>query len=233
METSFLSFSPRLREMVESGFTIDEAGEKVPLSGASTLNNLYVIRNVIRQRRAQSTLEIGLARGVSALTILHTIAEHNGRHTAIDPFQHTTWRGSGLKVIQEEGLDDRFSLVDRLSSVALPSLWEADASFDFIYVDGSHLFEDVFVDFYYCARLLQRKGVVLFDDCRDPHVAKLIRFVRRNYSRILKPIDLSAFEHAQKPLRKRIANRLGIRQLTGFEKIDEPPRAWNAPFRPF
>ncbi len=36
-----------------------------------------------------------------------------------------------------------------------------------------------------------------------------------------------------KALKKRIGNRLGIRQLTAFTKIADPPRAWNAAFRKF
>jgi hypothetical protein len=88
----------------------------------------------------------------------------------------------------------------------------------------------------YCPRLkkiFETGEIVLFDDCTDRHVAKVIRFIRTNYLDILKPLEIRRYENPQKGLKKRIGNLLGIRQLVGFEKAAEPPRKWNAKFASF
>ena len=56
-------------------------------------------------------------------------------------------------------------------------LVEKGEQFGLVYVDGSHIFEDVFVDAYFGSRLLAEQGIIAFDDCRDLHVLKVIKFI--------------------------------------------------------
>jgi hypothetical protein len=108
------------------------------------------------------------------------------------------------------------------------------ASYDIIYVDGSHLFEDVFVDFYYATRLLAQGGVMAFDDSSDPHVRKVVRFVSRNFHFAYRPLDLGPYRADRASgLRYRAAKALGRVQLTAFQKIGPATRAWNSPYRDF
>jgi hypothetical protein len=97
-------------------------------------------------------------------------------------------------------------------------------------VDGSHLFENVFVDAFYCARLLNGGGLIAFDDSTDPHVAKTMGFLRNNFMDALKEI-------LPEDARSNIARLLGKRQLTIFErkpytgphqKYDTPLREWDS-----
>jgi predicted O-methyltransferase YrrM len=235
-DTHYLTFCPRLKTMIETGTTLDRNGEPVQIAGVSTLNNLRVIRELILRKRMSRTLEVGLAYGGSALVCLSTLKEcavGDFHHTSIDPFENSHWRGCALRAIEEEGYGANFTHEEGFSGLVLPDLVRRKAQFDLIYIDGSHLFEDVFIDFFYSVQLLSTGGIVLFDDCTDKHVKKVIRFVRGNYSSILEEVDLGPYEDPDKPLKKRIGNRLGIRQLVGFRKTGEPPRPWDAEFRNF
>lgn len=177
-----------------------------------------------------------MAHGASALTILSTLREvsPNGfLHTAIDPCQTRVWGGSSIRVINDEEYAKNFRFYEDYSAIVLANLVKEKEKFDFAYVDGSHLFENVFLDFYYTSILLNKDGIVLFDDCTDRHVAKVIKFINKNYSDILQPLSLKPFEEQPKSLKKKLGNLLGIRQVIGFRKISEPPRVWNVKFSNF
>jgi hypothetical protein len=73
---------------------------------------------------------------------------------ALDPFQKGAWDDSGLVAVERAGLSDFLDFRPEFSSLLLPRLVEHGDRFDLIYVDGSHLFEDVFIDAYYTSRLL-------------------------------------------------------------------------------
>src|SRR5262249_8074403 len=100
-------------------------------------------------------------------------------------------------------------------------------------VDGSHLFEDVFIDAYYAARLLEQGGLIAFDDSTKPEVAKVLRFIRTNMRQGLEEIDLMPFRENSKDFVIRVARRLGKLQLTAFRRVGEIDRPWNAALVPF
>ena len=236
MNTDYLKFCPKLKEIIESGQSLNQRGETVEIRAVSTLGNIRVIRELLLRERFSNTLEIGLAFGGSALTFLSTLKETSPKqfqHTAIDPFQTKVWGGSSVRVISEEGFAENFTLYEDFSALALPELLKDRKRFDLIYIDGSHLFEDVFLDFYYASRLLKQNGIMLFDDCTDRHVQKVIKFIRGNYAQFLSEIDYSVYDDPEKPLKKKIGNRMGVRQLCGFRKKNEPPRDWNSPLSRF
>lgn len=227
-------YCPVLRQMLVTGKTKSWTGEELTLESASTVNNLRVLRRYIQTAGPIRTLEIGLAYGASALAILATQAENGGHssHTAIDPLQSSLWKMGAVRAVTDAGFASRFELIEKPSSLALPELVAAGASFDLIYIDGLHVFEHTFIDFYYAATLAAIGGVILFDDSRSPHVDKVIRFVRASMADSLEPLDMSLFE-GRKSIPARIANHLGIRQLKGFRKIKDTYRPYNAPFRQF
>jgi len=231
-QDSSLNFCPTLKEILETGYVNIGEGERVPVSGTSTLNNIRAIRHALIIEKPLMTMEIGLAYGASALTFLATHAElnqANSQHFAIDPFQSTSWSSAGVKAIRSAGLESNFALIEQDSALALPQLCAEGASFGIIYIDGSHIFEDVFVDFYFCARLLKSKGLLLFDDCRDKHIKKVLRFIESNYNGIFMKEDIRPY----KTWKQTVGTALGIQQLTAYRKIGEMPRAWNAEFLNF
>lgn len=234
--SSPFAFSPKLKEIIATRLWTSRTGEKHEAGAASTPNNLWVLRGLLQQERPVETLEIGLCHGISALLITQTQKElgtASFRHTAIDPFQAQVWKNEGCALLEEEGMSECFRLLEDFSSLALAQLVRDGERFGLIYVDGSHLFEDVFVDAYFSTQLLSEGGLMLFDDSADPHVAKVLRFLESNYAGILEPFDLGPYQLPDRPWMKRLANKLGYRQLTAFRKTGDPPREWDAPFKSF
>jgi predicted O-methyltransferase YrrM len=221
-DLEYFAFCPTLKTILQSGHTVGSTGAKIKVHSFSTLNNLRVLREIIKEKKPTRTLEIGLAYGGSALTILATLKEVVQKdyiHTAIDPFQERSWNSAAIIAIERAGLNN-FRFIEGFSSLVLPAMLKQSESFDLIYIDGSHSFENVFVDHYFSIRLLSAGGILLFDDCTTKDVAKVIGFIRRQQGHACKPIDLSRYDDPRKAFTKRIANALGIRQLKGFCKND-------------
>jgi len=136
--------------------------------------------------------------------------------------------------LEQTGLREYVTLIEEYSCLALPNLLKDKKQFDFIYVDGSHLFEDVIVDFFYSSRILSENGIILFDDSTDQHVRKVIQFIKKNMSKHFQQIDLSNYGlNPEKKLRYSLAQRLGKTQATAFRKIGTGLRDWNARFVKF
>lgn len=202
-------------------------------NSASTDNNLRVIANLFQEKAPVLTLEVGLCHGISAslFASLHANNEQKGKHVAIDPFQNDGWDRTGLNALESSGLIDHIEFHEDYSSTVLAELVKQERTFDIIYIDGSHLFEDVFVDFFYCQRLLKVGGIILFDDASTKDVSKVVRFIDRNYKHTLQRIDISKYQ-TMSTLKKAlypIASQLYKVQLAGFEKINsDHNRHWSA-----
>ena len=236
-KTRDLSFSPILNEMVSTGRTVDRDGNVVTPQGLSTVNNLVVLHNLHRELKSAATLEIGLAYGASALVFAQDHKDFGtapaAQHVAIDPFQHHL-NHAGLAAIERAGLSGYVRHVIAFSDRALPALLEEGRRFGMIYIDGSHLFEDVFIDCHYAAQLLEEGGVMVLDDSSDLHVAKAIRFVRRNMQHLLTELDVSPYRaDGGRPVRYRAARALGRVQLTAFRKTGSDRRAYDAKLASF
>ena len=225
-----LAFQPLLQQMIATGTTGDGGG---PISGASTVNNLIVLRNMHLATRASDTLEVGLAYGASALVFAQTHQDlghaADGRHIAIDPFQTSDLDRAGLLALDKAGLRGFVTHAEDFSDQVLPALVPGQRRFGLIYIDGSHLFEDVFLDVHYCLQLLEVGGVMLLDDSSHPDVAKVVRFIRRNMGGLLEPVDLAPYRADRGQSAKyRVGSALGRVQLTGFRKLATGRRRWDA-----
>ena len=115
----------------------------------------------------------------------------------------------------------------------LPQLVKDGEKFDLIYVDGSHLFEDVFVDTYFAIRCLSDDGVILFDDSAQHHVQKALRFVRANLSASLQEVDLAKYHPTGNSWKYKLARATRRLQLTAFKKVGVLPRAWDSALHDF
>jgi len=232
------AFCPVLDEMIQTRLITGRSGKRFHPGALSTSNNLHMLRHLQLSLKPARTLEVGLCFGSSCLLFTATHREMGrqaGRqHMALDPYQKEAWDDSGLLAIERAGLSEYLDFRPQLSSVVLPRLLENGEQFDLIYVDGSHLFEDVFIDAYYTSRLLSEGGVVAFDDCRDAHVAKVMQFIRRNHSDALEELDLSPFRADQgKSVKYRVARLMGKTQMRAFRRVGTLSRPYNAPLHNF
>ena len=71
------------------------------------------------------------------------------------------------------------------------ALYRREKKCDLVSIDGSHIFEDVPIDAYSCIGLLRDADVVLFDDCTDRHIAKLISFIGSNLDHTTREVKVS------------------------------------------
>jgi len=120
---------------------------------------------------AKRTCEIGMAFGYSTLFFMAAGAGH----TAIDPFQDAEWHGVGRTVAgpQLRWLNER-------SDRAAVDLARAGESFDLIFIDGNHRFDDVLTDFYLFAPLCGIGGRIVLDDMWMPSIQAVVAFLRTN-----------------------------------------------------
>jgi predicted O-methyltransferase YrrM len=127
-----------------------------------------VLRDLILDENARAVIEIGLAYGSSALAIgeaLVSLGPEESSHLIIDAYQHQ-FEDVGWDAIVSAGLDTICRLVDGRSQIALPRLVTEGFVTDAAFVDGSHVFHNVFVDLYFLRDLVRPGGLIILDDCQ-------------------------------------------------------------------
>ena len=148
----------------------------VPSSDCDALLDLLLVE------RPSMVIEIGLAYGSSALAIaeaLVAVGSHQARHVIIDAYQEQ-FHGSGWDPIVGAGLTDLCSLIQERSQIALPRLLGDGLVADAAFVDGSHIFHNVFLDLFYLRELVRPGGLMILDDCSYPSVATAARYFEVN-----------------------------------------------------
>lgn len=142
------------------------------------------LRDVCLAERPGSTIEIGMACGLSTLFIVQTLIETGAAshaHTVMDPFQTGIFHDAGRRIIREAGVERLIDFRQDHSEYVLPRLLREGRRFDFAFIDGNHRFDHVFVDLFYIDRLLKPSGVLVLDDCLLDSVHFACRFIQTNY----------------------------------------------------
>jgi predicted O-methyltransferase YrrM len=144
----------------------------------------HLLYSIVRHLDPQTTVEVGMANGLSTLFIAQALRDNGrgggSRHVAIDPFQRCDWGGAGLTSLRRAGLDSFVRLVEKPSHQGLPQLEQEGVTAQFIFIDGSHLFDYVMTDFLCSDRILDVGGMIAFDDSDWEAVSRVIRFVLSN-----------------------------------------------------
>jgi len=118
------------------------------------------IYQFIKEKNLSRTLETGFAFARSAS---HIMAATGQEHITIDPFQ-SNYKNMGLSNIEKLGFSDKLKFKPDFSHNILPKLLEEKRVFDFIFIDGSHTFDGIFVDFYFANLLLEKDGYIMLHD---------------------------------------------------------------------
>ncbi len=149
-----------------------------------------VLRDLLLAEKPSTVIEIGLAYGSSALAIAEALAAagpDGTRHVIVDAYQEH-FHGSGWAAITGAGLAGLCCLVRERSQVALPRLLGDGFVADAAFVDGSHVFHNVFVDLFYLRELVRPGGLVILDDCGYLSVATAVRYFEVNTGWEAEPI---------------------------------------------
>ena len=234
-----LDFCPQLRDLYETQRTVGRFGKVFDdLAALSTINNLTTLRSFMFDLKPDRTLEIGMAFGGSTVTFAQShkdlAREPSKQHTAIDPAQSKYWDDAGRLLLENASLEGYVEVIEDYSSQAMPRLVQEGRRFEMVYIDGSHQFEDVLMDFVFTHEMLEVGGVILFDDSTDSHVAKVLRFLEANYDEIYAPVSLTRFRVGLgAKLKHRAASYLRRSQLRAYRKLKEGRQNWGKPLKEF
>ncbi len=104
-------------------------------------------------------LEVGVYEGRSLMWMIDRVLTHPESHaTGIDIYLNDAL----IENIEQSGAKNRVTLIVGLSQVALREL--PLESYDVIYIDGSHMADDVLEDIVLSWRLLKPNGLMILDD---------------------------------------------------------------------
>jgi predicted O-methyltransferase YrrM len=133
--------------------------------------------HIVDAVKPRTSLEIGMAYGVSTLYLCEALARqgHQVRHIVMDPFQTQQWRGIGLRNVKEAGYAHMVEFYEDRSEFLLPRLLADGTQLDFAFVDGWHTFDHVMMEFFYLNKMLRVGGVIAFDDAERRGINRVIR----------------------------------------------------------
>jgi predicted O-methyltransferase YrrM len=140
------------------------------------------LRDLLLAENARVVIEVGLAYGGSALAIAEALVSRGpdgAAHVIVDAFQDH-FHEAGWNAIAATGLTGVCSLRRDRSQLALPRLVAEGVVADAAFVDGSHIFHNVFVDLAFLRELVRPGGLIILDDCEWPSVATAVRYFEVN-----------------------------------------------------
>jgi predicted O-methyltransferase YrrM len=229
-----------IRSIYTTGYVKDADGHSYPHNTSSvTFDVGHLLYEFVRVHRPLKTLEIGMAYGASTLFICQAHRDNGcGHHSAIDPFEETSYESIGLLNMERANLKDLLSFFPAPSDLVLPQLHAQNEQFDFVFIDGNHLFDYALVDFFFADKLLNIGGHIAIDDLWMPSVRKVASFVLRN-----KPYRLLSISSEYMPTTWEYVLQTGTRILQNpfgrdwrlklhpsnvafFEKIAADSRSW-------
>lgn len=186
-----------------------------------------VLRDVLIAERASTVVEIGLAYGSSALAIGEALVANGGEspvHLIIDAFQASEYANVGWDMLCEAGLDHVSTLITQRSQIALPKLATEGFTADAAFVDGSHIFDNVFVDLYFLRDIVRPGGLIVLDDVWWPSVAAAARYYETNaaWTVVSGAIDAGTLDPAT-----------GLPRVRALRLPDPPVRPDFKAFKPF
>jgi predicted O-methyltransferase YrrM len=234
-QSQLLARNDVLRELFTSGCVRDASGALLDEAGGISLSYAEALYQLVRARKPQLAVEVGMANGISTLAILTGLRDSGsgGHLISIDPHQGRSWRGVGVLQVCRAGLEDHHTLVEEPDYLALPDLLRANTRVDFAYIDGWHTFDHALLNWWYLDKMLKPGGIVGFNDCRYRAVRRTISFLltHRSYRELelgITPNILRA------PWLWRSIRRVSGWTVTDryFEKLDawEPDWDFYAPF---
>ena len=157
------------------------------------------LRDLLAAERAQVVIEVGLAYGSSALAIgeaLISRGQPGAKHLIVDAYQDV-FQNAGWNAIASAGLSNLCTLLAARSQLALPRLVTKHFTADAAFVDGSHVFHNIFVDLYFLRELVRPGGLIVLDDFEWASVATAARYFELNAGwrsqEISQPTRLRAF----------------------------------------
>lgn len=164
------------------GLAGEQAGRVDRITGGIHRDEVELLARVVAEHDPETSLEVGLGYGFSALTICvsgrRDMSER--RHIVMDPHQSGYWHGRGLAHLEQAGVAAMVEFHEERSYRVLARLEAGGTKVDFAFVDGWHTFDYVFADFFLIDKILRPGGLVMFDDADWASIRPVLRFAVTN-----------------------------------------------------
>lgn len=168
---------PLLENIFRSGEFRTSGGEVITVHSETPRDQCLYLQDLIAANGYMSSLEIGLAFGISAIAITEAVMNNGGRHLVMDRYQYNVWGGHGVDLIGQAGYGNQIDFREEFCYELLPKLHAEGRIFDFAYIDSTKLFDWLMVDFFYIDKMLRPGGMIVFDDLKFPSIRKLLRYI--------------------------------------------------------
>lgn len=208
-----------LAEIYATGRAADASGVEREINSQISPAFSRALAGVVTREQPQLVVEVGMACGLSSLSILSALPQ-GGRLISIDPFHDHYWR-LGKTLVERSTRASAHELVEEPDCLALPRLLAEGHQVDLAYIDGMHTFDYVALDAFYLDKMLKVGGVLAFNDCGFRSIHKFLKYFRqhRHYEEI--GVGLSPDYRGRNPL------VTAVRRLEGrsnhdryFRKLD-------------
>ncbi len=163
--------SERIDELLKL-IEVPETNKSTPIKDSEA----RFIYEFVKQKNISKTAETGCGYGKSAIAIM---AATGKTHIVMDPFQRN-YKYGGTDNIKKAGFGSLLNFQEEFSHTVLPRLLEKKEKFDFVFIDGNHQFDGIFVDFYYTDFLLEQGGYFMFHDTWMQSTQLVISFIKNN-----------------------------------------------------
>ncbi len=225
------SIRNRIQQTYERGYVLGEDEVRysiAPMSVASWRGEF--VRGLCLAEKATSSVEVGMAWGLSTLHIIEALLANGatGRaHVVIDPMQTMWFHNAALRALRESGVDELVEFHEAPSNLALPALVAAGRQFDFAFIDGDHRYEAAFMDLVFADRLVKPGGVIAIDDTWSHPVYMACKFLEIYFHYTPMAEQLKPPVDSFLPDRKHRGSR-----STGFAAALPKMRAYRKPLKP-
>jgi len=151
-------------------------------SSSINIKECVFIYYLAKLSNACKIMEIGCATGLSGMIFAYYLSNTNKKNdlVSIDPFQKEQWDNTGhlniINLIKKYGAEDRIKhiVIPKLSHPALDDMIKEKKRFDLIFIDGGHDYETVKGDYERSDKILNKGGIIIFDDVLHKEVKKFI-----------------------------------------------------------
>ena len=151
-----------------------------------------VFSEFIDSTNIKNVLEIGCYEGRATSFVCENYLQKDTNYDLVDTFRGSieeSGMSSTAKRLSEDDFiynnfihnisfypDINFNINKGFSQYILPDLAKKGNKYDFIYIDASHRSDDTFIDAYYAHKMLNSKGLLIFDDFewQDPKQPNIV-----------------------------------------------------------
>ncbi len=174
-----LDKNPLVKAAFETGQMVDESGSPIQIHSQIDRRHAEALYHTVLTKKPAHCVEIGLAFGMSAVSILAALYENGfGELISIDPLQSGLWKSAGINFVRRCGYETRHRVIEGPDYTVLPDLLSQGLVVDFAYIDGWHTFDYTLLDAFYLDKMLSVGGVMVFNDTGWYAIDRVVRYLQ-------------------------------------------------------